>query len=408
MSTTTSTTPSTSASTTGDGAVRGAWRVVAEREITTRVREKSYVYSALVMVVGVVATVVLTSLLGGRPTDHTVAVTDPAAAAVVSSASDVVDRADEGSSASAEEFDSTEAAEKAVRDGDVDAALIATDDGYEVVGDAEIDSTLSTALATVASAAALEANASEQGIDLAELQSGASVSERLLDPESDDAGGRQLVAFVFLILFYVTAVTFGMSIAQSVVQEKESRIVEILAAAVPIRAMLWGKIAGNTVLALAQILVLAVVGISAMAVMGETELLSAVGPAVLWYVLFFVLGFVALAGLWAVAGSLASRTEDLGSTTMPGQVILFAPYLIAVVAGEGVRTVVSMLPIVSAMLMPTRLAEGGVPAWQVGVALAVNVVGAVVIVRFASRLYERTLMRTERRIGFGEALKLSD
>jgi len=388
--------------------VRGAWRVVAEREITTRVREKSYLYSALVMVVGVIATVVLTSVLGGRPTDYTVAVTDGAAASVVSASSDAVDRADDGSSAAPRQFGSVEAAEAAVRDGDVDAALVPKDGGYEVIGDSEVDSTLSSALTTVASASALLNNAEEQGVDLDELQSGSQVTQRLLDPDSDDAGARSAVAFVFLILFYVTAVTFGMSIAQSVVQEKESRIVEILAAAVPIRAMLWGKIAGNTVLAFAQILVLAAVGVASLAAVGETSLLSAVGPSIAWYILFFVLGFVALAGLWAVAGSLASRTEDLGSTTMPGQVLLFAPYLVAVVAGETVKTVVSMVPVVSAMVMPSRLAEGGVPVWQLVVALAVDVVAAVLIVRFASRIYERTLMRTERRIGFGEALRLSD
>lgn len=388
--------------------VRGAWRVVAEREISTRVREKSYLYSALFMVVGVIATVVLASLLGGRPTDYTVAVTDQTAADVVSTASDVVDRSDEGSTAEPKLYDSVDAAEAAVAEGDADAALVSTRDGYEVVGDAEVDSTLSVALSTVAAGSALEANAQDQGVDLERLQSGSTVSERLLDPDSDDSGGRQAVALVFLILFYITAVTFGMSIAQSVVQEKESRVVEILAAAVPIRAMLWGKILGNTVLALAQIVLLALAGIGSLVAVGETELLSAVGPAVGWYVLFFVLGFVALAGLWAVAGSLASRTEDLGSTTMPGQVILFAPYLIAFVAGEGVKTVVSMLPIVSAMLMPSRIAEGGVPLWQICVGLVVNVIGAVLIVRFASRIYERTLMRTERKIGFGEALKLSD
>lgn len=388
--------------------VRGAWRVVAEREISTRVREKSYLYSALFMVVGVIATVVLASLLGGRPTDYTVAVTDQTAADVVSTASDVVDRSDEGSTAEPKLYDSVDAAEAAVAEGDADAALVSTRDGYEVVGDAEVESTLSVALSTVAAGSALEANAQDQGVDLERLQSGSTVSERLLDPDSDDSGGRQAVALVFLILFYITAVTFGMSIAQSVVQEKESRVVEILAAAVPIRAMLWGKILGNTVLALAQIVLLALAGIGSLVAVGETELLSAVGPAVGWYVLFFVLGFVALAGLWAVAGSLASRTEDLGSTTMPGQVILFAPYLIAFVAGEGVKTVVSMLPIVSAMLMPSRIAEGGVPLWQICVGLVVNVIGAVLIVRFASRIYERTLMRTERKIGFGEALKLSD
>ena len=404
-----STTLTPSPESTHDDAVRGAWRVVAEREITTRVREKSYIYSALFMVVGVIATVVLTSILGGRPTDYMVGVTDQASAGVVSAASDVVDRTDDGSTATAKEFGSTAAAEKAVRDGDVDAALIAADGGgYEVVGKESVDSTLSSALTSVASTSALQVNAEKQGIDLDALQSGAAVSERLLDPESSDSGPRELAALVFLILFYITAITFGMSIAQSVVQEKESRVVEILAAAVPIRAMLWGKIAGNTVLALAQILLLALAGVGSLALTGETSLLSALGPAVAMYVVFFVLGFVALAGLWAVAGSMASRTEDLQSTTMPGQVLLFAPYIIAFTAGAGVKTVVSMLPVMSAMLMPSRMAEGGVPVWQIGVAVAVNVIGAILIVRLAARLYERTLMRTERKIGFGEALRLSE
>jgi ABC-2 type transport system permease protein len=405
MSTSTTSDPM-STSTTEE--VRGAWRVVAEREISTRVREKSYVVSAVIMIVGVVATVVLTSILGGRPTDYKVAVTDDAAAAVVSAASTVVDRTDDGSTARPQQVASAAAAEKAVRDGDADAALIATDDGYEMVGKEEIDSTLSTALTTAGSTAALKANAERQGVDLTELQKGSAVSERLLDPADGDAGARQLAAYVFLILFYITAITFGMSIAQSVVQEKESRVVEILAAAVPIRAMLWGKIAGNTLLAFAQILLLALAGIASLAATGETGLLTALGPAVGMYVVFFVLGFVALAGLWAVAGSLASRQEDLQSTTMPGQVLLFAPYIIAFSAGAGVKTVVSMLPIMSAMLMPSRMAEGGVPVWQIAVAVVVNILGAIGIVRLAARLYERTLMRTERKIGFGEALRLSE
>lgn len=388
--------------------VRGAWKVVAEREITTRIQQKSFIYSVLAMIVGIIVTVALTSWLGGRATDYTVGVTDEVSAEVVATASAVVDRTDDGSSAVSRRFASAEVAERAVRDGDVDAALILTDDGYEIVGDEEVDPTLSAALSTAASTAALTSNAERQGVDLDELQSGSAVSERLLNADEDDAGARELVSFVFVLLFYITAVTFGITIAQSVVQEKESRVVEILAAAVPIRALLWGKIVGNSVLALLQIVLLAVVGVASLAVVGETSLLSAIGPAVGWYIVFFVLGFVALAGLWAVAGSLASRQEDLGSTTMPGQVILFAPYLIAVTAGASVKTVVSMLPVVSAMLMPSRMAEGGVPAWQIAVALAVNVVGAFLLVRFAARLYERTLMRTERKIGFGEALKLKD
>ena len=94
--------------------------------------------------------------------------------------------------------------------------------------------------------------------------------------------------------------------------------------------------------------------------------------------------------------------------SLPGNLILFAPYMIAVAAGEGVKTVFSMLPITSAMLMPARLAEGAVPWWQLGVAVAANLVALVLTIRFGARIYERTLMRTERRIGFREALTLKD
>lgn len=402
MSTTTATIRSDEAS------VRGAWKVVAEREVMTRIAVKSFRYSIIALVVTIVITIVLASLLSGRPSDYKVGIVDPQAAEIVKASGPAIDQADDGSTVEATTYASVETAEQAVRDGDVDVALVKNARGYELIGGNEISGTLSSALTSAASQQMLTTNAQAQGVDLPQLLAGSEVSERLLDPNSNDTGARKVTAMIFVVLFYLTAVMFGMTIAQSVVQEKESRVVEILAAAVPIRAMLWGKIVGNTLLALFQIVVMVGAGVIALAVMGETKFLSAIGPAAGWYVVFFVLGFVALAGLWAVAGSLASRQEDLGSTTMPGQVILFAPYILSIVAGAGVKTVMSMLPVVSAMVLPARMAEGGVPAWQIAVALAVNVIGAVLLVRFAARLYERTLMRTERKIGFGEAMRLSE
>lgn len=124
-------------------------------------------------------------------------------------------------------------------------------------------------------------------------------------------------------------------------------------------------------------------------------------------IVFFVIGFVALSSLWAVAGSLASRQQDLQSTTMPGHVLLFAPYLLAVTAGAGVKTVCSMLPVVSAMMMPARMAESSVPAWQVAVAIVSNLVATVLLVRLGTRIYERTLLRTDRKIGYSDALRPS-
>jgi ABC-2 type transport system permease protein len=244
-------------------------------------------------------------------------------------------------------------------------------------------------------------------VDLEALRQGTEVDRRLLDPNASDSDARSAVAFAFAIVFLMTALGFGMTIASSITQEKESRVVEILAAAIPIRALLWGKIAGNTVLALGQVVMFAVIGVVGMAVTGKAELLAGVSWAVVWYVAFFVLGFLALAALWSVAGSLASRQQDLQSTTLPGQLILFLPYFVSIFASEEVKTVVSMLPIVSTMIMPGRMAEGSVPWWQVAVAIALTVAAAVVFVRVGSRMFGNALLRTGTKLGYREAFKLS-
>ena len=168
--------------------------------------------------------------------------------------------------------------------------------------------------------------------------------------------------------------------------------------AVPLRSLLWGKVLGSSGLAFLQIGIVVLSAFVAMQFADIGDLGEVIGEVSGWYVLFFVLGFFAMAGFWAIAGSLASRQQDLGSTTLPGQILLFAPYMISIVASEGVKTVVSMLPISSAMVMPARLAEGSVPLWQLLVAVAANVLAIVVAVRIGARIYERTLMRTERRI----------
>lgn len=390
-----------------DGASTGFWRVVAEREISTRLRDKTFLISGIVMLVVVVGSIIGFSIFGDRATIHKVGVTDTSAARVVASASDVVNGLEKGSKVESTSFDDDAAAEKAVRDGTVDAALLTTAGGYEVLGDAEIDAPLSSALSNAAAAGTLESNAEAQSVDLGALQKNTQVGERLLDPDADSSGERKVVSFIFVLLFYITAITFGMVIAQSVTQEKESRVVEILAAAIPIRSLLWGKIIGNTILALGQVVILVVAGVATLLATGEDTLLGLIGPALVWYIVFFVIGFVALSSLWAVAGSLASRQQDLQSTTMPGHVLLFAPYLLAVTAGAGVKTVCSMLPVVSAMMMPARMAESSVPAWQVAVAIVSNLVATVLLVRLGTRIYERTLLRTDRKIGYSEALRPS-
>ncbi|WP_232680047.1 ABC transporter permease [Nocardioides sp. R-C-SC26] len=386
---------------------RGLWKVVAQREITTQVRSKSFVITFALLVASIVGMIIAFTLMSGRTSTHEIAVIDQPGQTVVTTANDNAKAGDADVRFTISEFEDAEAAEKAVTDGDVDAALLPSSSGYDLVGQDDVDTSITQWVGQTATQLALERNAGESGVDLGALTSGTQVGERLLDPDAGDNGLRQVAAFVFVLLFYLMALGYGMQIAATVTQEKESRVVEILAAAVPVRAMLWGKVIGSSVLAIGQTVVLAAVGVIALLVTDNGHALSVVGPAIGWYVLFFVLGFIALATLWTVAGSLAGRQQDLNGTTAPLQMILFAPYILAVTAGAGVKTVVSMLPIVSTMMMPYRLAEGDVPMWQLGVAVGTTVLAAVLLVRLSASIYERTLLQTGRRITFKEAIASS-
>lgn len=382
------------------------WRIVAEREFMTKVRDKTFIGATVFTLLFLIGFFVVGSIIDGNSDDFDVAVVGGQDSALVQQAEALLQADNPDASITVEEVDDLAAAEVSVREGDADAALVRGDDGYELLGDDEIDTGLRAALTTAVSRDVLERNAAAQGVDLEALNEGTDIGVRLLDENADESGARSVVAFAFALVFFMTALGFGMSIAQSVTQEKESRVVEILAAAVPIRSLLWGKIIGNTVLALGQVVLLVAVGLVGLAVTGRRELLTGISWAALWYVLFFVLGFLALAALWSVAGSLASRQEDLQATTMPGQLILIVPYFISVLASEQIQTIVSMLPIVSTMVMPGRMAQGDVPWWQIAVAIAATLVAAAVCVRVGSRLYERTLLRTGGRIKYHDAFKL--
>ena len=382
------------------------WRIVAEREFMTKVRDKTFIGATVFTLLFLIGFFVVGSIIDGNSDDFDVAVVGGQDSALVQQAEALLQADNPDASITVEEVDDLAAAEVSVREGDADAALVRGDDGYELLGDDEIDTGLRAALTTAVSRDVLERNAAAQGVDLEALNEGTDIGVRLLDENADESGARSVVAFAFALVFFMTALGFGMSIAQSVTQEKESRVVEILAAAVPIRSLLWGKIIGNTVLALGPVVLLVAVGLVGLAVTGRRELLTGISWAALWYVLFFVLGFLALAALWSVAGSLASRQEDLQATTMPGQLILIVPYFISVLASEQIQTIVSMLPIVSTMVMPGRMAQGDVPWWQIAVAIAATLVAAAVFVRVGSRLYERTLLRTGGRIKYRDAFKL--
>jgi ABC-2 type transport system permease protein len=382
--------------------LRHPWQLVAQREISTKLRDKTFIGSTAFMLIVVLAAVIIPALIAGNDKADKVAVLDDAGAQVVQRA----DAIKGGESYEITRTASAASAEQLVKDGDVKAALLPGDGGFVVVGKQKVDQDLQSNLREATVNLGMEQNAARAGLTPEQLRANTQLQERLLSPGPLPEIVSDFVNIGLALAFYMTALGFGMMIAQSVVQEKESRVVEILAAAVPIRALLWGKVIGNTVLALSQIVVIAAASLLGLLATDQADILEVIAPVAGWFVIFFVLGFVALAGLWAVAGSLATRQEDLGSTTLPGQMILMIPFFFSVFAGASAKTVASFIPIASSMAMPGRMLTEHVPVWQPLLAILILLVTTVLIIRLGARLYERTLLKTGRKLGYREAISI--
>jgi ABC-2 type transport system permease protein len=132
-------------------------------------------------------------------------------------------------------------------------------------------------------------------------------------------------------------------------------------------------------------------------------MVPSVSGAVVWFLVFFLAGFVALASLWAVAGSLASRNEDLQSTTPPLTMLVMGMFFGGIFLSGTWQTIASFVPPLSAVLMPVRLLDGDVPWWQPVVALALLLVFAGFTVVVGERIYRRALLQTQGRLSLRQA-----
>ncbi|MET8148114.1 ABC transporter permease [Actinoplanes sp. NPDC049668] len=342
-----------------------AAKLVAAREVRVRLRDKTFIFSTVFFLLIAVATTVLPALLDGGP--PSVAVADRTAAAALRAAGLEV-----------REVAGDAEAERLVRDGDVEAAVVA---GPAVLALDEAPREVVGALSTAPPV-------------------------RLLDPEAVDPFLAFAVPFALAFIFFMTSFTFGLQIAMSVTEEKQTRIVEILVASVPVRALLGGKVAAMTLLAFGQIALIALVALAGMRIAGlGTDVIGAVGPAVAWFLPFFMLGFVMLATLWAGVGALAARQEDINGASAPLQIAVMGPFFAVIFLQDNpvAMTVLSYIPFSAPIAMPVRLFNGEAAAWEPIASLVVLAISTVGLLAVGARIYEGSLLRTNGRTSLATA-----
>lgn len=348
--------------------------LIAEREITTRLRSKSFLISTGILLLLVLGGIVFSSISAANAEDTKVAVIDSALLDGIEGIEPVP-------------VDSIGEAEQLIRDGDVEAAVVAddsTDLGVRIIAD------------------------SSPPLDLIALLSETPPIE-LLDPDAIPGGLAYLVAFGFGIVFFTAAMTFGPTIAQSVVEEKQTRVVEILLAAVPTRVLFTGKVVGTTVLAFGQIALIAAMAIVGLTVTGQDELLVGLGAAVVWFVVFFMVGFVMLASMFAATGAMVSRQEDIGATTTPVTMLVMLPYFAVIFFNDNplVVAIMSYVPFSAPVAMPLRLFLGTAEWWEPLLSLGILAVTTVALIAVGVRIYENSLLKLGARVSWREALARS-
>ena len=381
-----------------------AWRLVATREVLVKLGDRNFLIGTLLTLLLIGGLLGLQAWLGGRDRTTTVAVVDQRAAAVVDMAAAAAHQRDDKVNGRALPVPNVDAGEQAVRDGSADALLTKDANGWRLTFHRDSDPDVTREIAASVRELTLQENAAAAGTAYEQLTRGAALTTARLDGQDEGQQGfRTFLGFVFAMLFYFAALTFGIQIAQSVIEEKQSRIVEILVTAIPIRSLLIGKVVGNTAIALGQMALYAAVGLVGLSFTQYAGLLPSVAGAIGWFLAFFLAGFLALATVWAACGALATRNEDLQSTTTPLTMALVLAFVVGMTVSGTAKVVASFVPILSAILMPGRIVAGEAAWWEPVVALALTVAFAALSISVGARLYRNSLLQTGRRLGLRAA-----
>ncbi len=376
-------------------------RLVAAREVSSRIRDKNFIVSSVV---------ILLLLLGMMAFQVAVSGVEPGRIAVVADdgrLGPALEAQGEAVGVEVQVVDTTGAAEAraAVEAGEVDAALIdGTGPAPELLL-VDRDPALEAVVGGAVSGLAVSDRLLAAGVDLQ------SIPEVAVTPlgDGEDDGQQVVVAVIGIVVLYGLLFLFAQFVAQGVVEEKSSRVVELLLATMRPWQLLAGKILGLGLLGLGQIVVIGVVGVAGALAFDLVdvpgELIGTVATVIAW----FVLGYAFYACVFAVAASLVSRQEDLGSVLTPASMLLVVGFFVAFQAASDpsgtLATVTSFVPGLSPLVMPVRQAAGEAAGWEVALAVVLMLVAIGLAVRLGGRVYSGALLRTSGKTRLREALR---
>lgn len=389
----------------------GMIRLVAGRELRERMRTKTFAITTLVLLVASLLGVMIPVFVGDDGPDRqtiALAATDaPGLDEALTAAAAAQDR-----ELQIRDVDAA-AAERLGGSGEVDAGVIVDPgaDATRVVVQKELSDRLRATIGGGLSAWAVSDALRDAGVPgdrIARVTSPPALDVREADPD-DFTGGDLAIGYIAAVVLYLALLFSGAILAAGVAEEKTSRVSEVLLASLRPVELLLGKVIGIGATTLIQLVTAAVPALVAAVALDVAELPATTGEVVAWAVVWFVAGYALYAAVYGALGSLVGRQQEVGQVTGLPAALLLVGYLGATfIPGDpdsGVFVLGSILPPFAPMMMPMRVAAGGVPAGEMALALILTAAAAAGAVWFGARVYRGGIVRTGARTKLRDALR---
>lgn len=301
-----------------------------------------------------------------------------------------------------------------VKAGTVDALAEVGPRGIQATVKKTLSAPLQQLFTVVTQQQALNAQITKLGGDPAQVgkaMAATKVRVTAVQPGGSQNGQRLTIAITAAFLLYLTLMIVGQLVAQGIVEEKSSRVIELLLSTVRPWQLLAGKVLGTGVLGLLQLVVPAVFGVGVGLATGVMSLsLGTSIGTVAWALLWYVAGFALYALVFAALGATVSRQEDVGGLLFPATAPLILAWIVGISVvptnpASALAAWLSMIPPCAPVLMPMRIAMGVAPLWQVLLSLALTIAFSGLLLRFAGRIYRNSVLRSGARVPLREALK---
>lgn len=374
--------------------------VVAAREFRERGRTRTFQWSTLLAVLAMAALVIVPSLSSNNTKTYRVGlagVVAPGTADALAAQAKAADRQLRTTT-----YDDVAAGEEAVRDRKVDVLLV---DGRRLAWRVRSDTALGTLVANAVQVVRIRDRAAQQGLpmqDVGRLLAPVALSTEVLSSAVGVDDKARDVAFYAAVLLFIAVSIYGQMVLTGVVQEKQSRVAEVILSRMRPRELLAGKVLGIGALGLAQFVLLVTTAGVSMAAVDSVDTPHVATSVWAWLVVWFVLGYAFYSVVYAAFGALASRVEDASSAAAPISIVLFLGYFAALSALDSpdsmLAIVLSFVPATAPMAMPLRMTLTNVPVWQLLTSVLLTGTTVWLLVRFAGRVYSGAVLRTGTRI----------